>query len=218
MPISIRHYNMDDSANWRGIGTPVRDVEQMGAEERLYWNKLIKKYLRLNGEMRNRIQTTYEELFGNASERTMGVAVREGYLCALKKRMSHSSLRAQPEMKDLVADTKKYADKWECERVFLMCETEETICEFENEFKGKLIYTHRPRKPIEQVLEETGYASYFHRNDDRVSLTKDYVEEVWLLSKCNCLLSGWTNGTAAAMLIKDGGYEEAFIYDMGKLL
>lgn len=55
----------------------------------------------------------------------------------------------------------------------------------------------------------------FDREFDAYLKGEEYLTEIYILSKCNCLLSSRVGILAAALPMNGGKYEEKYIYDLG---
>lgn len=214
---NIRYYNLDDSANIECMGPYPRDVEKMSADEIHTWKRLMKKYMCLNDEIYNRIGKTYNKLFSKAIEgKVLGVSVREGYMIGANNMLSHNSIWGQPDIEAFLEDVEERLMKYGCKYVFVICQAAETIELFKAKFGDKVIHTNRMRRSMKMLGElESSFSHAFDPKIDRVTNTNDYIEEVYLLSKCDSLLCGWTHGNVVAYLLKDGNFEHADFYTLG---
>ncbi len=214
---TIRHYNLDDSANAECMGEYARDIESMSKEQIQYWKAMLKKYMRPSAEMGERIEESYKQLFGRTEgKKVLGVSVRESYNVHANNKLSHCVIRLQPEMEAYLRDVGDKMKEYGCDYVFVICQATETIDLFKDRFGDKVIFTNRKR--MSQKAIEEGASSFSHSfnfKSDKVSKTKDYMVDIYLLSRCDSLLCGWTHGNAAAFLLKDGEFDNVKIYKLG---
>ena len=170
----------------------------------------------LKEELRSAFEEEYAHIIGG--KRTIGIMVREGYSILNKLNYALITNHAvQPELDAVVEDLKVLLEEWNCEQIFVSAEYDHTIRVFQEAFGDKVVYTQRKRKDFvaaeaeEYRTKRTEYYSTISREE----INRDYLKEVYLLSKCTCLLAGRASASIVAALWNNGQYEHRKIYDLG---
>ena len=180
------------------------------------WCHIDQKYMGLKEELRSAFEEEYAHIIGG--KRTIGIMVREGYSILNKLNYALITNHAvQPELDAVVEDLKVLLEEWNCEQIFVSAEYDHTIRVFQEAFGDKVVYTQRKRKDFvaaeaeEYRTKRTEYYSTISREE----INRDYLKEVYLLSKCTCLLAGRASASIVAALWNNGQYEHRKIYDLG---
>ena len=187
------------------------------AEEKFKkWCRLDKKYMGLKQELLDAFEEEYERVIGG--KRTIGVMVREGYSILNKLNYALISNHAvQPELDAVVQDLRVLLRDWGCEQVFVSAEYGETIRVFQEAFGEKVVFTQRKRKEFTatEAEEYRTKREEYYATISREEINRDYLKEVYLLSRCTCLLAGRASASIVAALWNNGAYEHRQIYDLG---
>lgn len=180
------------------------------------WYTIDHKYMKLQPKLEEQFSAEFKSLIGDF--RTLGVEIREGY--TILHKLNYELIDnhpAQPEMEQFIEDIRVCMERWNCERVFVSTESQQTIECLQEAFGEKLIFTERMRKnyaldtPAALREEELRY----YQQLSREQVNNDYLKEVYILSRCTCLLAGRSNSILAAALWNGGQYEHYYIYDLG---
>lgn len=182
-----------------------------------YWKSIAQKYIRFNENTQKALDEEYKKLFGNEKKNILGVAVREGYSVAIKNKVS-SLLTNQPSLKKMMEDIKLILKQdGKIEKIFIACEYEETIEDFQKNFPSDMIifvkkdrYRENEDYPCDPYRVEEQYDK-----KDRKKIALNYIKEIYLLSKCNSFVYSLASGSVAACLMKKGEYTHEICYDLG---
>lgn len=180
------------------------------------WCALNHKYIKLQPKLETQFSEEFMSLIGDT--RTIGVEIREGYSILHKLNYELADNHpAQPEMEQFIEDIKDYMQQWNCDRVFVSTESQQTIECLQEAFGEKLIFTQRKRKNFALDSPEAFHEEElrYYKQLSREQINIDYLKEIYILSRCTCLLAGRSNSILAAALWNGGQYEHYHIYDLG---
>ena len=175
-------------------------------EEVLMWRSLFHKYIRLNKETEEYIDSVQEKLF--KEERILGVLCRGTDYQATKPK-GHP---IQPEVEQVIIKVATMMEERNCTKVYLATEVRKILQRFRDTFGDKLIFPDvelRPYNDGELITEIE-----LKRKDDKRLKGLEYLTQIALLSRCCCLISGKCGGCYGALLMSEG-YEEEFIWNLG---
>ncbi|MBR1580062.1 MAG: hypothetical protein IJ668_06155 [Selenomonadaceae bacterium] len=173
------------------------------------WRMLVKLgMLRIQPKILEDIMEEYNRLISK-EDRVLGTLVRGTDYVALRP-MHHS---VQPPVEAVIDTARKLLEQWKCNKIFLATEDFNIVNRFKEAFKDKCIVTDR------QYIKYDGRAhlGFYHinRENDYFLLGKEYLTQMVILSKCNCLLTSMCSGAAGMMMMADG-FEQAVVFDLGK--
>lgn len=170
------------------------------------WVRIFHKYVHMSKRIEKKCMSIYESLI-RPEWRILGVNYRgTGYrVCPVDE-------FRQPDTEKLLQKTAELLEQWNCDHIFLSTEDKGGVEMFRERFGGKVIYTERERYESTVVRFET---NGFNREYDAYFKGEDYLTDIFILSKCNCLLSGRCGILAAVLPMNGGKYEERYIYDLG---
>lgn len=191
------------------------------------------KWLAFRPEIKDRFENTYAKLFGSG-RKILGVALREEFSMK-EKEIKGSRLTEhphEPEISEMIRFIKEYIEKWNCTHVFVTTMFEDSINILKKEFGDRLLYTERKRKKFDEYWKWKKDADkYFcepdelylrlNRGEEDVQIfstwgrkeTVEYVEEVYGISICDCLLSAKNGGSLFACIWNGGKYEHLKILE-----
>ena len=181
------------------------------------WSRLTNKYMHLNDELKKVYDEEFKSLL--SGKRVIGVMVREGYESLNKLNYALISNHAkQPTIQQVINDLQTKMIEWKCDYIYVSAEYQETIDLMKKAFGNKVLYTERFRKNIQaQNAEEyRKKRDQYYSQITREQINKDYLKEVYFLSKCTSLLCGRASATIVAALWNGGAYENRYIYELGK--
>ncbi|MCH5251079.1 MAG: hypothetical protein J1E98_14165 [Lachnospiraceae bacterium] len=223
-----------DKLTKRELGS--KDGRVIFAEEnwREYYrnlNMLSNKWWRLHDDVAARYEAFFSKLF-SPDMKILGVALREEFsIDAEKEKMEE--LKQHPHhltLDEMIRVIKEYKTRWECTHVFVTTYFEDSIIKLKEEFGDALLYTDRRRVLYEQfheirrLVEDQYYRTNKRRefvewiksDDEQAQIidTSDkntmieYVEEIYGLSLCDCLIAGKSGGALCACAWNGGKYKE----------
>ena len=175
----------------------------------------VLKTIELKPYMTEKINSVAQELFGN-KERILGVAFR----FAGHAKDSKYPGAGHPESLDIdtyIDVIKKYKEKWNMNYIFLTSDESESVSVLRREFGDSLIVYNRNRSSGTVGFNSMGALNPMYHKSRIEDTTREYLVEMELLSKCDCLLGTITSGFRYA-LIKGFSNNKLFeIIDNGTL-
>ena len=204
-----------------------------GRDWREYYRKLnaaCTKWLRIQDEVHCRYKETFSKLF-RPEMKIMGVALREEFSIDAEEN-GIDSLKIHPHhltVDRLIPIIKKYQERWGCSHIFVTTYFEDSIACLKRVFGDALLYTDRRRVPFAAYTEIRQWvAQKFEKTDDRKEFVKwlfsgdqkavcyqtydrdtvvEYMEEVYGLSLCDCMLCSYSSGALIGAILNGGNYE-----------
>lgn len=169
--------------------------------------RIFDKYIHINKRIEKKSLAVYESLI-RPEWKVLGVVYRG---TDYRNRPVVGEHR-QPDIEELIQKTIELMSQWECDYIFLATEDAGGVERFKQVLGGKLICTKKERFPSSvQVTQQYR----FNREFDAYLKGEEYLTEIYILSKCNCLLSSRLGILAAALPMNAGRYEHKYIYDIG---
>ena len=171
-----------------------------------YWHNLGKKYIPIKREIIKESNFIMKNLFNN-SKNVLGVKIRGTDYIKLKPK-GHPK---PPNIEDAVQDVKKMYLKNKYDWIFFASEDEKIKERFINEFKNKIKYLNSKQK-----INYTNY--YFVKNKNvcgNVEYSKNYVMNIYILSKCIDIVMTRGSGGAGIILLTEG-FRNSLIYNLGE--
>ncbi len=170
------------------------------------WHKVFAQYLKVNEDIEKDINEQYDTMF--EGKRVLGVLSRGTDYISVRPK-NHP---VQPDVGEMIIKVQDVAEEKSCDYIYMATEDEAVYQEFKKAFGNRLKTTKARRvsqtgtKNINDVLN--GEAEDLFRQG------KEYLGNILLLAKCNCLVAGSAGGTYGALLMSKG-YEYRYIYDLG---
>lgn len=189
------------------------------------WTPLHQKYFRLIPSLKQRFDQSYEQLL--SGKRVLGTMIREGYMSlaysrdhgdeAYKDHPGIGGHPVQPGLEELCEDLKERMVQWNCDYLFVVAETHNTMDYLRQQLGDKVITTSRIRRRVkDQSVQAYAEAEKdFPADYTMLKNNEQYLEEIYLLSKCNCISAGKCSGSIVAALWNAGAYEEMEIMQRG---
>lgn len=171
-----------------------------------YWKAVAKDCLIVKDEIAMEVDILKKEMFGE--ERVLGVLARgTDYINA--KPLNHP---VQPMPEQLMEKIDKVLIERNCNKIYLATEDKHFFKMFKERYGDKIIAMDVERhetignQNINEVRRMQKKSDY--------EMARDYLINILLLSKCNCLVAGNTSGSIGALLLNDE-YEYKYIFDLG---
>jgi hypothetical protein len=176
---------------------------------------LVKKYIRLNETIKKEIYEEKRRLFP-PDAKILGTKFRELMIVNLKHKCNRGALPIQPEIEAQINDIKQYMKEWDCDYIYLMCETSDVYSRMKEEFGEKLICCERERTKMDKAMTATQirFDVLHNKTTDKIKKAKEYIIETYLLAECDAFIGG-SNGASEMACIIRGGYEHIKLYDYG---
>ena len=193
---------------------------------RSYYAK-AKRYVEPIWQVKDEILTELDEEIWNhvKGKRVLGVFLRENF----SKDMVYSDKNDQvvfsnhpllPGVKETIDIIKTQLVSWDYDLIFLSTIFVDSVIHFKEEFDDKVISIDRERMNIggkrpqsfgmsEQELYETFSSNSLYYQ----STSRAYIKEVIGLSRCDYLIGGASSGTAAALVMNGGAYDDIYILE-----
>lgn len=187
------------------------------AEALQKWGNIANKHLRFNSSIMEYIAVMEKSLFPK-SGKILGVSLRREFNKLRETNYVLTKIHpAQPKIEEYVQDIKKNMKEWNCNYLFLSIDDRETCDALAKIFNKQCIVIDRPRNHFYEnglIVDDAGIIKKEFDRENNVYLTaKEYIAEVALLSKCDCLLTGKSSGTQAAYIMNNGKYDHIMVYD-----
>ena len=172
--------------------------------------RMIRKLglLRIQPKIYESIMAEYNSIISK-DDRVLGVILRGTDYVALKP----NNHFIPPPIEVAIKTANDLRNQWSCNKIFLATEDYDIVARFKEFFKDVCVITKR------QYVHYDGRQSiaFYHTNreNDFYLLGKEYLTQIVILSKCNCLLASLCGGTTGAILMSDG-FENTVIFNLGR--
>lgn len=185
----------------------------------------VNKYWSFRGDILERFSKCREEKIKNGNG-VLGILLREELSADADQYLSSKEAQAvynrHPKtigVKQVIKQTKKYMEQWGCDKIFVATQYQDSLKEFQKEFGEKLIFINRERRQLEQLRHENSvwgqtsreYWEYYNQEKIRQEAhekTEAYLQEIYILSECQCFLASKCSGAIAALCFNGGRYRE----------
>ena len=192
--------------DYRGYGS----IEQLKNDDYiLECNSIIKKYIRFNKETSDYIENELNLLIGK--KKILGVKARGTDYLSLQPR-HHSKVPSAEELCDIV---ERKMEEWgDFEGIFLATEDELFLQCFLKKFGNKIITNDCNR--YESNTKNKEIAQVFRgKHVDLKMEGLQYLTSVYLLSKCDSLITPKVGAGVVAIKMNGCNYRNVYIYDDG---
>nr|MBQ8252758.1 hypothetical protein [Lachnospiraceae bacterium] len=174
-----------------------------------FWKNSMQQYMPFSDNLNNLIQSTLNDLpFENS--KILGVLCRGTDYLSLRP-YNHP---CQPDCREIIDEATKIMERYQCEYCYLATEDEEIRRRFSESLGNKLITSQK----MYFAHDQRAILSSVYGNDLSQLYNKnaEYLVSLYLLSQCNCLLSGRTSGLIVSLLLNQTPYEYIRIWNQGK--
>ena len=107
---------------------------------------------------------------------------------------------------------------WKCNKIFLTTDDIDILQIFKDEFEDSVVSSNR--RYTKYVVCETQDGNYIkhitppERKNGKYLDGLEYLTDIVILSRCNCIVGSTTCGTIAAVLMSDG-FEHSYFFNCG---
>ena len=192
------NYTWEKCKNWP-------DPKSMPFEEvkRYYWHNIARKYVPIKKNLLDLTNKLMNKLFKN-SKNILGVLARGTDYISMKPK-NHP---VQPNISDIINDTKIMDDKYDYDYIFFSSEDEIYRNKFSKSFPNKI------KQINSKIVVNYNYSrrKYLGYNDN----VKGNIEynKIIILSKCLDIITVRCNGSAGIFILSKG-FRNAKIYNLG---
>lgn len=118
----------------------------------------------------------------------------------------------QPSLDELIEKAQELMEQWKCDHIFLATEDGGGVKRFREVFQDKLVCVERKRYPSNVKITQE---FRLYRKQNAYYKAEAYLTEIYILSRCNCLLSSRVGILMAVLPMNNMRYEHRYIYDLG---
>ena len=168
---------------------------------------IYKKYIHISKRIEKKAESIYSQII-RPEWRVLGCVYRGTDYRNRKVVNEHR----QPSIQEEIEKAKELMDKWNCDHIFLATEDKGGLDAFRKAFNDKLVYVSKKRYPSDVTFTQK---FRFKRKHDLYYKGEEYLMEIYILSRCNCLLSSRVGILGTALPMNNQKYEHKYIYDLG---
>ena len=150
------------------------------------------------------MESKYKEMFAQ-NDRVLGVLARGTDYLKIKP-VNHP---IQPTLDQLISKLNVVLEEQKCNKIFLATEDKTIVDKLRGEYGEKLVLND-----CEYVDYKDGFLSDINLGDRKLKSNVDYLTNIYILSKCNCIVAGRTSGTVTAAVFSKG-WEYSYFFDLG---
>lgn len=161
-------------------------------------HRIFNKYIRLNEEMRNRVNIEAERV-GVNTRRILGLKIR-GTDFVVTKPKDHSKVL---DFESTIEVVKRKEEEWGYfDRIYLSTEDEEVLNDSQKEFGERLYYTETRTYHKNEINSNWLGEVIDKMETDKIEPLKGYLISTYILSMTDYLIAPAVGGTVGAMRIK----------------
>lgn len=162
------------------------------------WNYYFNKYIKLRWDLKKEFDLEWDAFVGNNT--VLGVKARGTDYNTLKLK-GHN---IQPTVNQLIEKTKSFMEKkcYDKAKVLLATEDSSIVDEFMKKFDREVIIRCGNDLPVYtdgMIMNNNG------TKKSKYEISKQYLKEMYFLSKCDVLISGKSSGVVPTLLWNRGG-------------
>lgn len=170
------------------------------------WSTLFKKYIRLKPQIEQELNEEWSEI-AKSHHKILGVKAR-GTDYNVTKPDGHY---IQPSAEDIFEKIDEYMESdrlIDC--IYLATEDRELFYAFHNRYGPLIVNSTLPA-----IDYHSGIVSQARGSASKHDVTWQYLKEMFLLSKCDSLISGITSGVFSILLWNEGKFSRTWFFDKG---
>ena len=184
-------------------------------------HKYGKDILVLQDAIKNRADEFWNQ-YGLSNRKVLGVIMREefSFINHMKGKIDKSLEKWRdiymvhphiPDPRDLVGIVREQMKTWGCDSVFVSTMYSDTISLFRDQIgKDNVFYIDRKRLDFEHTINRlTDFFDAGISEEDYIEKTSKYIEEMYLVSKCDSFLSAACGAPFIVACLKEGRFENA---------
>ena len=174
--------------------------------------QIFQKYIRPNKKFNSLLEEERKKLFCSRGK-VCGVIFR-GTDYLLAKAYMHD---IQPNIDMLIHKVKQLQKEWNFQKIYLSTEDAAGQKRFIEEFGEMIIFSERelidsyPVLPADSAITNVR----FERENDGYLKGIEYLRQLYMLSECDYIISGWNSSFRMALLLS-GGFEKYYAFNLGK--
>lgn len=176
------------------------------------WATLYRHFFILSDKTAKYVDEEYNKII-KPGMRVVGVLYRGGDYRAMRPK-GHA---AQPKLEDLICKVQSIMGDWGCDYVYVATDERKAVIAFEKVFPSKVLSLSRfyfDDINLDYSKQYMGEAKFDRENDAYLN-GLEYLTQIMILSRCTSAVLSMTNGSAAAMYINGGKYENLYTFDLG---
>ena len=174
------------------------------------WSIIYRHFFQLSDNASKYINEEYNRLI-KPGMRVIGVKCRGTDYTMLRPR-NHP---IQPEVEDVIAKVREVMEAWNCDYVYISSEERKTVEHFEQAFPGKVLYVSQMFYDDVDYINTYITRANFGRENDAYLRGLEYLSSIIILARCTSAILSLCGGSATAMYINGGKYENTYIFDLG---
>lgn len=175
-----------------------------------HWRIFADENLPYKQEVQEELINALNQVVGK-KKNILGVAIREGKMGMNASGLNASGEYKQPTIEKIIDVVEEYLNTWECDYVYLSCETEKAIDMFRKKMGNEIVLSlPRLRMDFDYVMNIRSMKDGLRKDSRNVLLQEnykkydlDYVKDMYILSKCDFFITPINCGTEVAFLKND---------------
>jgi hypothetical protein len=184
------------------------------------WNNLYNNYIKFNDETIRYFEKMLK-IYNIENNRVLAVSIRRGIEWGhIVNHEWFSSYPKHPYLGDVINKAEELLKLWECDYLFLAIDDQEGLEIFKKKFGDKLLFIERERWVYFKNGNALALEERHHivRNDFKPRCQENiynrelnFLTEVFILSRCDCILCSRTTANATAFIMNGGKYKHKYI-------
>ena len=167
------------------------------------WRYYVKKYVRVKKDLQEKIDEIYHGMV-KEGDKVCGVLVRGSDYTTMKPQ-GHP---IQPTIEQIIEKVTEVVAAKKCNKIYLSTEEQKIVDKMKSVFGDTLMYVQKA-----YIDYQGGYLADVNVIDKRQNGI-DYLTQIAILAKCDCIVAGVCSGTVGAALLSEG-FEYEYYWDLG---